>query len=95
MDISKKEVEYVANLGRLNLLENELDTYTGQLNSILNFVEKLNEIDTSNVKPTSHALDITNAFREDKVHESISNEKALLNAPDSIDGQFKVPAVIE
>ena len=95
MNISKKEVEHVANLSRLILSDNEVNLYTEQLNSILHFVEKLNEIDTSEVKPTSHALEITNAFREDKVSESISVGKALKNAPDSMDGQFKVPAVME
>lgn len=95
MNISKKEVEHVANLSRLILSDNEIETYTEQLNSILHFIEKLNEIDTSEIKPTSHALDLINAFREDEVRESMPLDRALKNAPDSMDGQFKVPAVIE
>lgn len=95
MNISKKDVQHVANLSRLSLSDDEISMYTGQLNSILEFVEKLNEIDTTDVKPMSHTLDIINAFREDEVKESITSELALKNAPDSQDDQFKVPTVME
>jgi len=95
MSITKKEVEHVANLSRLDLTEQEVDIFTEQLNSILGFAEKLTELDTENVKPTSHALNITNAFREDEVRDSLPREKALQNAPDQKDGQFKVPTVME
>lgn len=95
MSISKKDVQHVANLSRLSLTEDEIDVYTSQMNSILDFVEKLNEIDTTDVKPMSHALDIVNAFRDDEVKESITSELALKNAPDSQDDQFKVPTVME
>ncbi len=95
MSISNKEVVYVANLARLNLTENEEEVYTEQLNSILGFFDKLNELDTNNIKPTSHALDIYNVFREDEERESLPNEVALKNAPDQKDGQFKVPTVME
>lgn len=95
MNISNKEVKGLANLGRLELLEDELVSYTEQLNAIINLAKKIKEIDTSNVKETIHGLDIRNVFREDKVKESLSNERALYNAPDEMDGQFKVPTVIE
>lgn len=95
MNISKKDVQHVANLSRLSLSDEETSLYTGQLNSILEFVEKLNEIDTTDVKPMSHALDITNALRADEVNESVSSDLALKNAPDPQDNQFKVPTVME
>lgn len=95
MTITKKEIEHVANLSRLILKEEEIDTYTEQLNSILKFMDKLNEIDTTNIKPTSHAIDVKNVYREDKVRESIPREVALKNTADHKDGQFKVPQVME
>lgn len=95
MSISKKEIEHVANLSRLYLSEGEIETYTEQMNTILEFFGKLNELDTTDVKPTSHALNISNVFRDDKVTVSIPRESALKNAPDEEDGQFKVPPAIE
>lgn len=93
--ITREEVEYVAKLARLNLTEDEAVKYTEQLNSILEFAGKLNELDTSDVPPTSHVLNVYNVMRDDIVIPSISHEDALRNAPDEEDGQFKVPAVIE
>lgn len=95
MAISKKEVDYVANLSRLKLSEKEIDTFTKQLNSILDFAQKLNELDTTDIKPTSHALDLSNVFREDESRDSLPVEIALKNAPEQKDGQFKVPPVME
>ncbi|KRI55320.1 glutamyl-tRNA amidotransferase, partial [Acinetobacter baumannii] len=65
--ISRDEVEYVAKLARLNLTEEEAVKYTEQLNSILEFAGKLNELDTANVPPTSHVLDVSNVMRDDEV----------------------------
>jgi aspartyl-tRNA(Asn)/glutamyl-tRNA(Gln) amidotransferase subunit C len=93
--ISRQEVEYVAKLARLNLSEEEAEKYTEQLNAILEFAGKLNELDTSNIEPTSHVLDVYNVMRDDEVRPSVEREKALLNAPEEEDGQFKVPAVME
>ncbi|GEN35618.1 MULTISPECIES: Asp-tRNA(Asn)/Glu-tRNA(Gln) amidotransferase subunit GatC [Aneurinibacillus] len=93
--ISRDEVEYVAKLARLNLTEEEAVKYTEQLNSILEFAGKLNELDTTNVPPTSHVLDVYNVMRDDEVRPSADREEALRNAPDEEDGQFKVPAVME
>ena len=95
MSLSKKEVEHVANLARLALTEEEINTYTEQLNTILGFFGKLNELNTSHIRPTSHAQDIYNVFREDEARDSIPRETALKNAPDEEDGQFKVPPAIE
>lgn len=95
MAISKEEVYKVATLARLKLTEQEADQFTSQLNDILEFANKLNELDTANVEPTSHVLPIHNVLREDEVRPSIDREKALQNAPEQQDGMFYVPAVFE
>lgn len=95
MTISKEQVEKVASLARLTLTEEEANQYTVQLNNILQFAEKLTELDTDHVEPTSHAYPMVNVMREDEVRPSIAHEKALFNAPEQQDGMFKVPAVFE
>jgi aspartyl-tRNA(Asn)/glutamyl-tRNA(Gln) amidotransferase subunit C len=95
MSISKEEVQKVALLARLKLTEQEADQFTSQLNDILRFAEKLNELDTDQVEPTSHVLPMANVMRDDEVKPSISREKALSNAPEEQDGMFRVPAVFE
>jgi aspartyl-tRNA(Asn)/glutamyl-tRNA(Gln) amidotransferase subunit C len=95
-EIDKKTVQHVAFLSRLALDEKELSLYSLQLGSILSYISKLNEIDTKDVHPTSHALSsLKNVFRKDALKTSISSEDALKNAPSSEDGLFKVPQVIE
>jgi len=94
-EITREQVEHVANLARLNLSEEEKEQYTSQLNGILNFFEKLNHLDTANVEPTSHVLDVYNVMREDVNRPSIDREEALRNAPEQEDGHFKVPPVME
>jgi aspartyl-tRNA(Asn)/glutamyl-tRNA(Gln) amidotransferase subunit C len=95
MKITKKDVEHVAMLARLYLDEEEKAKYTRQLNSILDYMEKLNQLDTEKVEPTSHVLPIKNVFRKDRVEESLANEEVLANAPDKENGYFKVPKIIE
>ncbi|HEY4391139.1 MAG TPA: Asp-tRNA(Asn)/Glu-tRNA(Gln) amidotransferase subunit GatC [Paenibacillus sp.] len=95
MSIQVQDVEHVAKLARLKLNDEEREMFTGQLNAILQYAEKLNELDTDNVEPTTHVLPLSNVMREDKVHESLSQEQVFRNAPDEEDGQFKVPAVLE
>ncbi|MFC4077624.1 Asp-tRNA(Asn)/Glu-tRNA(Gln) amidotransferase subunit GatC [Salinithrix halophila] len=95
MAISKEQVEHVAKLARLYLTEEEAQQYTGQLNKILGFADKLNELDTEDVEPTSHVLPMANVLREDEEKPSLEREKALTNAPDQKDGMFRVPAVFE
>jgi aspartyl-tRNA(Asn)/glutamyl-tRNA(Gln) amidotransferase subunit C len=92
--VTLKEVEYIAELARLKFSEDELQNFTHQLNQILKYVEKLNELDTENVEPLSHPIEGNNVFREDILRPSISREEALKNAPDSDDEFFKVPKVI-
>ncbi len=95
MSISIQDVEHVAKLARLDLSDDEKQMFTEQLNAILKYAEKLNELDTSNVEPTSHVIPVTNVLREDKARPSLPIEKVMLNAPDEDEGQFRVPAVIE
>ncbi|MDN4595096.1 Asp-tRNA(Asn)/Glu-tRNA(Gln) amidotransferase subunit GatC [Polycladomyces subterraneus] len=95
MAISKEQVQHVAQLARLALTEKEVEQFTTQLNDILHFAEKLNELNTENVEPTSHVLPLANVLREDEVRPSIPRDKALANAPEKRDGMFRVPAVFE
>ncbi|KAA2298986.1 Asp-tRNA(Asn)/Glu-tRNA(Gln) amidotransferase subunit GatC, partial [Clostridioides difficile] len=73
----------------------EEQTLTGQLNAILKYAEKLNELDTEDIEPTTHVLHVSNVMREDETKESLSIEQVMRNAPEEEDGQFKVPAVME
>jgi aspartyl-tRNA(Asn)/glutamyl-tRNA(Gln) amidotransferase subunit C len=93
--ITRREVEHVARLARLELTEDEKETMTRQLDSILGYMEKLNELDTSQVEPTSHVIPMVNVMREDEVRPSLSPEDALANAPDREDAFFRVPRIIE
>ncbi|MFC4304215.1 Asp-tRNA(Asn)/Glu-tRNA(Gln) amidotransferase subunit GatC [Cohnella boryungensis] len=95
MSITIKDVEHVANLARLDLSDAEKEQFAGQLNAILKYAEKLNEIDTNGIEPTSHVLPLANVMRDDAVKPSSPIEKVLLNAPEEEDGQFKVPAVLD
>jgi aspartyl-tRNA(Asn)/glutamyl-tRNA(Gln) amidotransferase subunit C len=95
MKITKQEVEHVAKLARLELTDQEKEKLTDQLSNILTYVEKLNELDTRGVEPTSHVLDINNVMRDDVAEESLTQEKALANAPEKAAGHYKVPKIIE
>ena len=95
MKISKDEVLHVANLARLELDENSIEKMAAQIGTILDYVDTLNQVDTTGVAPTSHAIFLTNAFREDKLHQHLGNEVALSNAPEKDDGAFVVPKIIE
>lgn len=94
MAVNKKDVEYIANLARLSFNDEELENFTHELNEILSYVDKLNELDTGNVEPLSHPVENKNVFRTDEVKPSIDREEALKNAPDRTDEFFVVPKVI-
>ena len=94
MSVSIKDVEHIAELARLKFNEDELKSFTNQLNEILTYVEKLNELDTENVEPLSHPVEGSNVFREGAVKQSVSTEEALKNAPEKDEKFFKVPKVI-
>lgn len=93
--ITRNEVQYVADLARLDLSEEETTQLTEQLGRILGYIEKLNELDTTDVEPTSHVLPIRNVTRPDAMGEPLSREVALALAPESNDGYYEVPRVIE
>jgi len=95
LKITREEVDYVAHLARLEFSEAEEELFTGQLNDILLYMDKLNEVDTAGVEPLSHAISLSNAFREDRVQESLSQDLSLANAPDPRGEFFRVPKVIE
>jgi aspartyl-tRNA(Asn)/glutamyl-tRNA(Gln) amidotransferase subunit C len=94
MKITKEEVLYVAELARLDLDSASIEKFAGQIGNILEYVDKLNEIDTEGIRPTSHAISLTNAFREDEQCGHIERDQALANAPEKEDGNFVVPKVI-
>lgn len=94
MEISKKDVEHVARLARLRLTGEEKEKFGKQLNQILGYVEKLNELDTEKVEPTSHVVPLKNVLREDEVKPSLPVEEVLSNAPDKKGKYFKVPKII-
>ncbi len=95
MAVTKKDVVYIAKLARLELKEDEIDSYTGQLNQILDYMDKLNEVDTENVEPLLHPVENENVFREDVVKPVTSRDDALKNAPASNGEFFKVPKIIK
>jgi aspartyl-tRNA(Asn)/glutamyl-tRNA(Gln) amidotransferase subunit C len=95
LKLTTQDVEYVAKLARLDVTNQEKEKFTAQLNDILLYIDKLNELDTTGVAPMSHAIAVTNAFREDKVSESLGTERALANAPDTRGEFFRVPKVID
>jgi aspartyl-tRNA(Asn)/glutamyl-tRNA(Gln) amidotransferase subunit C len=94
MPISRAEVEKVAELARLSLSAEELDRMTGQLGEILGYIGLLSELDTENVEPMAHSLDLSNVLREDVVQPSLPREAALANAPQSDGECYLVPAVL-
>lgn len=95
MKITREEVERVAVLARLKLSHEDTVALTDQLDKILQYVEKLNQLDTGNVEPLAHAVDIVNAFRRDQVIPSPPTEDLLRNAPATEDSFFRVPKIIE
>lgn len=94
MAVTKTDVEHIAELAHLKFDESELDSLTGQLNQILTYVEKLNELDTETVEPLSYPVDGVNVFRNDNLIDSVPTEVALKNAPSSDELFFRVPKVI-
>ncbi len=93
--IDAQQVRKVAKLARLDLTEAEIEEFTSQLGAILEYVEKMNELDTAEVEPLAHCLPIHNGFRADEVRESLGTEKTLANAPQRDGPFFKVPKILE
>ena len=94
MKISKAEVLHVAQLARLDIDDADIDRFADQIGTILDYVDKLKQVDTTGVAATSHATAMTNAFRDDVEREHLEQDKALANAPEKDDGAFVVPKII-
>ena len=91
--ITKKDVEHVAKLARLELTEEEKQKFTGQLGDVLKHVEMMNEVDTTNVEPMNHPIDFSNVMRADNPIYENTREELMQNAPDSEGDFFKVPKI--
>ncbi len=91
--ITIKDVEHVAKLARLELTDEEKELYTKQLGDVLQYVNQMNEVDTSNIEPMTQVVDFVNVMREDKVVYEQTKEELMKNAPDEEDGFFKVPKI--
>jgi len=95
MALSKETVKYVADLSRIELDPQELEKLSLQLQTILGFIDLLNQADIEGIEPTSHILPLNNILRSDQIKESLTIERALANAPQKKDNFFVVPRVIE
>lgn len=92
--ISRDEVSHLARLARLALTEDELDSFAGQLDAILEHVGRIQAVDVTGVEPTDNPLKAVNVFRSDVVQPSLSQQDALAGAPEVQDGQFAVPRIL-
>ncbi|GGD22430.1 glutamyl-tRNA amidotransferase [Pontibacillus chungwhensis BH030062] len=93
--ISEEQVKHVAHLARLHVSDEEAERFTKQLDDIISFAEQLNELDTEGVEPTTHVQDLKNVMRKDEPKKWITQEDALKNAPETQDGQIRVPSILE
>ena len=94
MKITKEDVLYVADLARLELDTASIDAFAEQIANILEYVDMLNRVDTAGVNPTTHAISLTNAFRDDEEKDHLERDLALANAPEREDGNFIVPKIV-
>lgn len=95
MSVTKKDVDYVADLARLQLSEEKSESLAEDMNQILDYMTTLEELDTSDVEPLEHVIDLEYRLRDDEAEEPLSHEDALKNAPDADSDYFRVPRVIE
>ncbi|QSB13648.1 Asp-tRNA(Asn)/Glu-tRNA(Gln) amidotransferase subunit GatC [Natronosporangium hydrolyticum] len=93
--ISRDEVAHLARLARLAVTEQELDTFAGQLDVILQAVARVGEVTAGEIPPTSHAVPLTNVLRPDEVTPSLPVAEALAQAPDAAEGRFRVPRILD
>lgn len=94
MKITRDEVEHIASLARLDMAAEEVEEMAGHMNDILIYMDKLSEVDTEGIEPTTHAIGDVNAFREDEVKPWLSQAEALAGAPEEDGEAFIVPKVI-
>lgn len=95
LQLTRNQVAHVATLSRLSLTDTELDTFTHQLQDILEYIEMLEEVDTENTEPMVHAIEQQNVFREDEIADSLPRDEALKNAPATDGSYFLVPPILE
>ena len=97
MNLSKKEIQHIAKLARLELTDEELDKYGSQLSGVLNYIDQLKEVNTAGVEPTAQVTGLNNVFREDEIKEwdEDENKKAINEAPEVYKGQIKVKRILE
>jgi len=95
MAVSKKDVKYIADLARLEFTEEETESLAEDMNQILDYMEQLNELDTENVKPLNHVIELQQNLREDQKETPLDHDDALKNAPDADSDYFRVPKVID
>lgn len=93
MKLTKKDVVHIAKLANLDISDKQIKLFQKQISDVLNYMEKLNEVDTSGVEPTSQVTGLRNVFREDKVEPSLAQDEALSNAKNTEDGYFVTEAV--
>ncbi|MEZ7741040.1 Asp-tRNA(Asn)/Glu-tRNA(Gln) amidotransferase subunit GatC [Gemella sanguinis] len=93
--ITKEQVNHIAHLSRLEIQEDEVDGYIEKLEKVVDLFNELNSVDTENIKPTYHVLDLVNVFREDVAQEGMNREEVLKNSKETEAGQFKVPTILE
>ena len=94
MKITRDEVLHVAKLARLDLDQASVDKFAGQIDNILEYIDMLKQVNTDGIPPTSHAISLSNSFRDDVEKGSLDREKVLMNAPEQDNGNFIVPKVI-
>lgn len=93
--ISREEVAHLARLARLAVTDDELDTFAGQLDSILQAVAKVGEVAADDIPPTSHSVPLTNVLRDDEPRPSLPRDAALAGAPDTAENRFRVPRILD
>ncbi len=94
MELTHEEVRHIAELAKLELTDEEIERYAGQLSAILGYFQRLEELDTSHIAPTASVLPLRNVMREDVPGAALSPEQVIANAPDAEDNQFRVSAVL-
>ncbi|MBO5143076.1 MAG: Asp-tRNA(Asn)/Glu-tRNA(Gln) amidotransferase subunit GatC [Clostridia bacterium] len=95
MEITKKDIEHIADLSMLNLSEQEIERYTKDMQDIVSFAEQVNEVDTEGVDISAFALETSNVFRKDEVRESLERESLLQNAPSTNGEAYQIPSMME
>ena len=95
MSVTRDDVAYMANLARLKVTEDEIDQFQSDMNKILGYMDLLNQVDTSDVAPLDHVIELPLVYRKDEARQPLDHDDALKNAPDADSDYFRVPRVIE